>query len=150
VTTAGGFGNLQKGHAVAFADFDNDGDQDVFEQMGGAYLGDRYYDLFFENPGFGNNWIAIELTGVDSNRSAIGARIKIEIEDAGTQRTVYRHVNSGGTFGGNPLMQTLGIGKAKRIDRLEIYWPKSDATQVFQSVDVNKRIRITEGLDEIK
>ena len=150
VTTAGGFGNLQKGHAVAFADFDNDGDQDVFEQMGGAYLGDRYYDLFFENPGFGNNWIAIDLVGVDSNRSAIGARIKIEIEDAGTKRTVFRHVNSGGTFGGNPLMQTLGIGKAKRIDRLEIFWPKSNATQVFQSIDVNKRIRITEGLDEIK
>ena len=42
VTTAGGFGNVQKGHAVSFADFDNDGDQDVFEVMGGAYEGDLY------------------------------------------------------------------------------------------------------------
>ena len=35
VTSAGGFGNIQKGHGVAFADLDNDGDQDVFEQLGG-------------------------------------------------------------------------------------------------------------------
>ncbi len=38
ITSAAGFGHLQKGHAVVFADFDNDGDQDVFEQMGGAVL----------------------------------------------------------------------------------------------------------------
>ena len=37
VTTAGGFGHLQKGHGIAFADFDNDGDQDVFAELGGAY-----------------------------------------------------------------------------------------------------------------
>ena len=36
VTYAGGFGHIQKGHAVVFADLDHDGDQDVFEQMGGA------------------------------------------------------------------------------------------------------------------
>ena len=40
VTYAGGFGHLQKGHAVVFADLDNDGDQDIFEQMGGAFPGD--------------------------------------------------------------------------------------------------------------
>ena len=42
VTTAGGFGHLQKGHGVVFADLDNDGDQDVFEQIGGAYPGDAF------------------------------------------------------------------------------------------------------------
>ena len=40
VTYAGGFGHLQKGHGIAFGDVDHDGDQDVFEQMGGGYPGD--------------------------------------------------------------------------------------------------------------
>ena len=113
VTYAGGFGHLQKGHAIAFADLDNDGDQDVFEQMGGAFPGDRFGNALYENPGFGNRWITVELRGVRSNRSAIGARIRAVVvdEDGGARRSVYRHVNSGGSFGGNPLRQTLGLGQ---------------------------------------
>ena len=81
VTWNGGFGHLQKGHAVAFADFDQDGDQDVFEQMGGAYAGDRASNVYYRNPGFGGHWIALQLAGTRSNRSAIGARIRIDITD---------------------------------------------------------------------
>jgi hypothetical protein len=44
VTMASGLGHLQKGHAVVFADLDLDGDQDIFEQLGGAYLGDEFND----------------------------------------------------------------------------------------------------------
>ncbi|MHC4711025.1 MAG: FG-GAP repeat domain-containing protein, partial [Planctomycetota bacterium] len=39
VTTSGGFGHLQKGHGVAFADLDRDGDQDIYHQLGGFYPG---------------------------------------------------------------------------------------------------------------
>ena len=42
---------MQKGHAVAFADFDNDGDQDIYAVMGGAYSGDNYRNALFVNPG---------------------------------------------------------------------------------------------------
>ena len=69
VTTAGGFGHLQKGHGVAFADLDRDGDQDVFEDMGGAFPGDGFGHALFRNPGFGNHWIEVKLVGV---RSKIG------------------------------------------------------------------------------
>ena len=51
VTTAGNFGHLQKGHAVAFGDIDNDGDQDVFEEMGGAYLGGQGLQRALREPG---------------------------------------------------------------------------------------------------
>lgn len=77
VTTATGTGNLQKGHAVAFADLDNDGDQDVFENMGGAFTGDPYHHTLYQNPGSTNHWLTLKLEGVRSNRSAIGARIKV-------------------------------------------------------------------------
>src|SRR6185295_11627508 len=48
VTTAGNFGHLQKGHAIAWGDVDNDGDQDIFEEMGGAYQSDRAYSALYE------------------------------------------------------------------------------------------------------
>jgi hypothetical protein len=144
VTTAGGFGHLQKGHAVAFADIDNDGDQDIFQQMGGAFPGDKFYDALYENPGFQNHWITIHLIGVQSNRAATGARIKIDVRENGAVRSIYKHVNSGGSFGANPLRQTVGLGRAERIERLEVFWPKTGRTQVFSDVPMDGQIRIRE------
>ena len=145
VTYAGGFGHLQKGHGVFFADLDHDGDQDVFEQMGGAFPGDRFGNVLYENPGFGNHWITIRLVGVRANRSAIGARIRADIIEDGVRRSVYRHVNSGGSFGANPLRQTIGLGSAARIERLEVFWPTTGETQAFADVPVDRIIRIVEG-----
>ncbi len=145
VTYAGGFGHLQKGHGVVFADLDNDGDQDVFEQMGGAFPGDRFGNALYENPGFENHWITVKLEGVQSNRSAIGARIRAELVDGGERRSIYRHVNSGGTFGGNPLRQTIGLGQASRIERLDVFWPTTGITQTFADLPVDRVIHIVEG-----
>ena len=145
VTMAGRFGHLQKGHGVAFADLDNDGDQDVYVQMGGAWPGDKYNDALFENPGFGNHWITIKLDGRRSNRCAIGARIHVKIVEDGKPRSIYRHVNSGGSFGGNPLRQAIGLGQADKIERVEIYWPTTDRTQVVTNIPLDQTIRIVEG-----
>ncbi len=144
VTTAGGFGHLQKGHGVSFADLDHDGDQDLFIELGGAYPGDAFRNALFENPGFDNHWIKIKLHGQKSNRSAIGARIKIEIDEDGSARTIYKWVNSGGSFGCNPLRQEIGLGKATRIRLLEVYWPTSDTTQRFENLDVDQFLEIKE------
>lgn len=145
VTIPGGFGHLQKGHGVAFADLDNDGDLDVFEQMGGAFPGDAFSDALYENPGMGNNWMAVKLVGRESNRSAIGARIRVQIEENGIIRSIYRHVNSGGSFGGNPLRQTFGLGKAKSVQMLEIFWPTTGKTQTLQNPPTGQVIQIVEG-----
>ena len=148
VTYAAGMGHLQKGHAVAFADLDHDGDQDVFVQMGGAFRGDAYNDCLFENPGgFGNHWLGLHLVGVRTNRSAIGARIRADIVEDGKRRSVYKHVNSGASFGTNPLRQQIGLGKATEVERLELYWPTSDTTQVFEHVPVDRFLRVTEDAD---
>jgi len=148
VTFSSGFGHLQKGHGIAFADIDLDGDQEVIAQMGGFYESDKYSDVVFENPGFGNHWLKVALVGIQSNRSAIGARIQIVIEEDGQERSIYRHVNSGGSFGANPLRQSIGLGKAAKIVRLEVYWPTTGITQTFASVPLDQTIQITEGQPE--
>ena len=150
VTTNGGFGHLQKGHGVSFADLDGDGDQDVIVKMGGAYRGDGYGIALFENPGFGNHWIKVRLVGVRSNRSAIGARIRADITEGGVQRSIYRTVGTGGSFGCNPLRQEIGIGKATKIDVLEISWPTSKTKQTFRDVEADRFVEITEGRDQLR
>ena len=148
VTFASGFGHLQKGHAVVFADYDADGDQDVFAQMGGAFPGDRFGDVLFDNPGNDNHWLAVKLTGVESNRSAIGARIRARFND-GTTREIVRWVNSGGSFGCNPFTSTLGLGRATSVRSLEVYWPTSDTTQQWTDLEVDRTVEITEGRAEL-
>jgi len=147
VTMSSGTGHLQKGHGVAFADLDNDGDPDIFEQMGGAFPGDKFGDILLENPGFGNHWLGVKLVGRRSNVSAIGARIHARFRDGASERSVYRHVNSGGSFGANPLRQTLGLGQAEVVDTLEVYWPTTDTTQTFHDVAIDQVIRVTEDDD---
>jgi hypothetical protein len=145
VTTAGGVGHLQKGHGVVFADLDNDGDQDLFEQVGGQYPGDAYNNALWENPGFDRHWTKLKLIGETSNRAGIGARIKIEVNDGGVSRTIHRHVTSGGSFGANPYRLEIGLGAAERIDLLEIHWPTSGTTRRFEDVVVDHVLEIPEG-----
>jgi hypothetical protein len=110
--------------------------------MGG---GDRYYTALFKNPGTGNNWINIKLVGAKSNRSGIGARIKLTGDEPGQMsRAIYRDVNSGGSFGSSPLAQHIGIGKAGRIATLEVWWPASDTRQVFHNVSANQYLEVKE------
>ncbi|HEY9045844.1 MAG TPA: FG-GAP-like repeat-containing protein [Ohtaekwangia sp.] len=146
VTASARVGHLQKGHAVSFADMDNDGDQDIFIEMGGAFIGDAYQNSFFMNPGQGNNnWISIQLEGTKVNRQAIGSRLKITCTENGRKRTIYRDVNSGGSFGSSPLRREIGLGAATRIDELEIRWHGSNTVEVFKNIPANQFIKITEG-----
>ena len=151
VTNSARVGNLQKGHGVSFGDMDNDGDQDIYIDMGGAYPGDPYQNSFFLNPGLtGNNWICIDLEGTKSNRSAIGTQVKITFSESGIRRSVYREVNSGGSFGASPLRREVGIGKALAIDSIEIKWHGSNNVQVFKDVKPNQFIKITEGSEVVE
>jgi FG-GAP-like repeat/ASPIC and UnbV len=143
ITGSSGTGHLQKGHAVACGDWDNDGDVDIFIEMGGALNGDKYHNIMFQNPGQGNNSLTVKLVGSRTNRAAIGARIKV-VTAGKEPLSIHRHVTSGSSFGANPLQQTIGLGKADRVAVLQIDWPTSATTQVFRDVPVNQSIEITE------
>jgi len=82
VTASSGTGELHKGHGVAFADLDRDGDEDLLFEVGGATPGDAHPLRLFENPGHGADWISLRLVGVKTNRSAIGARITVTVNGA--------------------------------------------------------------------
>ena len=71
---------MQKGHGVSFADFDNDGNEDIYIKMGGAYIGDAYENSLYLNPGQNqNHWINLSLQGMVSNRAAIGAKVRMAV-----------------------------------------------------------------------
>jgi hypothetical protein len=146
VTNSSRTGNLQKGHGVSFADFRNNGLQDIFIEMGGAYIGDAYPSSLYLNPGQNsNNWIGLKLVGTKSNKSAIGSRIKVTFTDNGLQRTVFKDVNSGGSFGSSPLRQEIGIGQATMIDDIEIRWAGSGTVQHLHKIKPCQFLEITEN-----
>jgi hypothetical protein len=147
VTTSGGFGQLQKGHAIAFGDVNNSGTQDIYSVVGGAVEGDHYHHQLFANPGHGNNWLKLRLEGVKSNRAALGARIRVVVATPDGERSIHRTVGSGGSFGASSFRQEVGLGQARTVRRVEVRWPATGVTQVLTGLEVNRMYHLREGLD---
>ena len=81
--------------------------------MGEAYEGIVFHDALFENPGMypDASWIVLELEGVTSNRSAIGARVQIQTVGVnGTRQSFFHVVGTGGSFGSSSLQIEAGLG----------------------------------------
>ena len=149
VTIAGRFGHLQKGHGIVFADFDQDGDQDVFEQMGGAFPGDRYYDALYQNPGNDNHWISFRLHGRTANRNAIGARVHVVVVEAGKSRSIFRWVNSGGSFGAKPFLQEIGLGASESVESVHVRWPGRKDEQTLSRMMMDRHYDIVQPQDPV-
>jgi hypothetical protein len=93
------------------------------------------------NNGNNNNWIKINLQGVQSNRNGIGARIEIY----GTWGKQIRDVRSGDGFRYMSSLNThFGIGQATAIDRVVIKWP-SGAIDTINNANINQRLFVVEG-----
>ncbi len=145
ITASSGTGELHKGHGIAFADLARNGNEDIIAEIGGAVPSDSHSLRVFRNPGSANDWLNVRLVGVKTNRAAIGARIKVTVQEQGQAvRSIYRTVSSGGSFGANPLEQHMGLGKSAKILGLEIWWPTSNTRQNFTNVAANQFIEIKE------
>jgi hypothetical protein len=144
-------GHLQKGHGVSFADWDCDGDLDLFVVLGGAYPGDQAHNVLFQNPGHGRHWLKVKLVGTKTNRSALGAKIRVDLKGTeGTMRSIYRTIGNNGSFGGNSLVETIGLRDLASVAELTVSWPTSHTTQTFRDLAADQSIEITEGSDSFK
>jgi hypothetical protein len=127
--------SAQMPSSVSTADFNADGSPD-------AFLGDLLGALnsLYQRTGASTNWIAMDLEGTLSNRSAIGAKI---IVHAGSV-TEYKVVSSGNGQNQSGLSVNFGIGTATTIDSIQIVWP-SGTTQSMQNVPANQNLHIIEA-----
>jgi ASPIC and UnbV/FG-GAP-like repeat len=145
ITIASGTGHLQKGHGVSFADWDRDGDLDLFLESGGAVPGDKAHNVLFENPGHGGHWLTLRLVGTRSNRAAIGARVRVGLSGPDGRRSIHRVIGGGSSFGNNPLTPTIGLGRAEAIDAVEIIWPDGGTRQIVANLPLDRAVEVTEG-----
>jgi len=140
VTFAAGLPAVGKSHGLNCADLFNDGRLSILVGAGGNYPGDLMTSAVFcpiERPG---NYLSIHLTGTASNRSALGARLKL----IANGKEQHRVVNGGSNFGCLPPDQHFGMADLTRAELLEVWWP-SGLKQHFADLPANQKVWITEG-----
>ena len=131
----------------AFGDFDNDGDLDIV-----VNTVNDYPQLIRCDSTTKNNWIKVRTIGTKSNRSAIGARIRCVSRSPESSKPLEQidEVRSGGSyFSQNDLRVHFGLGKAEKVDLIEIRWPSSQIDTI-KNVAANRVIYVREGTGIVK
>ncbi|HEY4660733.1 MAG TPA: CRTAC1 family protein [Terriglobales bacterium] len=127
----------------AFGDFDNDGDIDVVVNTVNGLP-----QLLRCDSTSGNNWIKVKLIGTKSNRSAIGARVSCTATFPGESKP-HRQIDEvrsgGGYFSQSDLRVHFGLGKAQKVDLVEIRWPSGQVDTV-KDLPVNQLVTFKEGV----
>jgi hypothetical protein len=120
---------------AAYADFDRDGDLDIVVSTnnGPAYL-------FRNDGGNRNRWIHVTLVGTKSNRSGIGAVVRVTSAGGRQMQTVH----SGSSYcSQSELGLTFGLGQDKTVDAIDIDWP-SGIKQRLTGISSNQFVTIRE------
>lgn len=138
VSTVSGdyFGRKEVGRGAAFADYDRDGDVDVFVVVHGGRG-----RLLRNEGGNARPWLSVRLEGRDGNRRAIGARVRVVTGGV----TQIRQVGSQGSYlSQNDVVQHFGLGEAWQVDTLEVTWP-SGQRSVRTGVSAGQAVLVAEG-----
>ncbi len=147
--------DFEIGQRIAVGDYDNDGFVDVIAGSTVAksprktYLGapTQLFHNQEKQNGNTNHWIEIDLQGIDANRDAIGAVVKVYTPDGVIQ---VREQNSGmHVFAQNSPRLHFGLGQNTKIDRLEISWPNSVTSQVLTNVAVDRVLKVVQTFSSI-
>jgi hypothetical protein len=146
ITEIVGLGHIGKSHGVTFADYDTDGDMDLYVPSGGALIGDSWNNVFYRNIGSVGRFLVLRLEGRLSNRDGIGARVQLEC--GGLTQT--RFVESGNSFGNsNSLELEFGLGDCQQIDSIKIEWPSGQIDR-FLKPPVNSWWVAAEGAEYLR
>jgi tetratricopeptide (TPR) repeat protein len=124
------------GRSVVRLDWNRDGRDDLA-------IGHLYdpYALLTNTAPTGNHFLSVSLTGVQSNRDAIGTTVRARVG----QRTLVRQVTAGdGYQASNQRHLIFGIGSAEKIDQLEVQWP-AGTVQRFEQLPASTELLIIEG-----
>jgi hypothetical protein len=123
------------GRGLATADYDNDGDLDAVVTNVGEP------PMLLRNRGVpGRSWLVVRLHGRASNRYGLGARV--EIQAAGGKQ-VAEVTNVSSYQSASDIRLHVGLGLARSIDRIEVYWP-GGARQVLQNIAVDQVLDVRE------
>jgi hypothetical protein len=137
-----GISDPSSSRGAAFGDFDNDGDIDIV-----VNCVNDYPQLLRCDSKLANNWIKVRTMGTKSNRSGIGARIVCTTHLPGESKP-HRQIDEvrsgGGYFSQNDLRVHFGLGKADKVDLLEIRWP-SGQVDTLKDVKPNQVLYVKEG-----
>jgi hypothetical protein len=133
-----GFATVRPSRGLATGDLDGDGRPEIVI----VNMNDR--PALLKNVGPRQNAIAITLAGTGSNRSAIGARCMIE---AGGRKQIADVVGGGSYYSQSAFTLYFGVGKAEKIDRIEVRWPAGE-TQTWSGIAPNRTLLITEGREQ--
>ncbi len=115
-----------KGTALAAADYDRDGDLDLYlvkEDEANRLL--RNQTIVGTTTPVGRNWVEVVLVGTVSNRAAIGARVKVV---TGAQTQVREISGGGGYYSQDSQRAHFGLGNTTTVDELEVHWPSGRVT----------------------
>jgi hypothetical protein len=140
-----GFGNVQKGHGIVFADFDGDGRQDVYSSLGGMWPSDQWTSqLFMNQTENGNSWVKVRLRGRRSNRFGVGAMLEVHAHRAdGTPIVRTYHMDGKTGFGSAPYLAHVGLERSTAIDGIKVRWLGSGCEWTYPA-----RLRELNVLDE--
>ncbi|MFQ5864115.1 MAG: CRTAC1 family protein [bacterium] len=124
------------GRGAALGDYDNDGDVDIFVvNNGGPGI------LLRNEGGNQNQWLKVSLQGVQSNRCAIGAKLRLVVDHT----IQIRQVGAQSSYcSQNSLIEHFGLGTYSKADTLEIVWP-SGHRQIFLELESNQTVKVIEG-----
>ncbi len=126
----------------AFGDYDNNGWLDV---LLANTINESETNSIYRNTGSGNNWVKINLEGVDSNISAVGAEVFLTSMINGEEVTQTRHVSAAsGYCSQNSYSVHFGLGDGDTIDKISIEWP-SGISEFYLDVPVNTIQEYLEG-----
>jgi hypothetical protein len=124
--------------ACAWADYDNDGFLDLFvaNQSNEA-------NFLYRNTGNANAWLKVRCVGTVSNRSAIGAKVRLKASIRGKAVEQVRELTGGDGRSGQSSIAHFGLGDAASIDTLRIEWP-SGIVQELRGMTPGKLLTVTE------